>query len=286
MVEHHPSVNEFLEFFRLGRKIVPRLNIERNPYFKELKIGDEALGWLDNEPSHLGLKAKINKAIVEALKAHKVYRYFSGNYYFKNALENYQTSCRHDDRLKEAWGDEAYQESSMFWLMCIMAVSAADYFYCKENKTTKLTQKEKQKRLKTIFNVKKMAEDGELPLTSDESKQWIELIEKMHGRFEPLSWLSSDIFKELETRPKPKLQQEKTLVYNLCNLYHYEYKKVDQNVIENLAQVILLSASDETIKEWVKDIILDPPFRTREEWDEDAREFEMEEAEEEFEADK
>jgi hypothetical protein len=87
----------------------------------------------------------------------------------------------------------------------------------------------------------------------------------MHGRFEPLSSLSSDVFKELEKRPKPKLQQEKTLVYNLCNLYHYEYKKVDQNVIENLAQVILLSASDETIREWIKDIILDPPSRTREE---------------------
>ena len=49
------------------------------------------------------------------------------------------------------------------------------------------------------------------------------------------------------------------------------------DVIEDLSKIALLDVADETIREWSNEILSRPPFRYREDWDEDARKIMLDE---------
>jgi hypothetical protein len=50
--------------------------------------------------------------------------------------------------------------------------------------------------------------------------------------------------------------------------------------MDSFCKIVLLNVADETIKEWMREIMLRPPFRYREDWGEDVRKFELEDEEE------
>ena len=274
MKDSNPSTQQLLEFYEVGRKLAPTLEHDDPRYF----LGDEYR--VNNTPISASGDLTDYEVRIEAVKRHHVYKYLSASIYFKEALKRFSLH-HYDNKAVKSTDDVLYRERAAIWLMCIVAMSFFTYRCYKEKILQRPTKKETKKAAQLVSKVKKLAEIGQLHLPAEKNTQLISLLTESYGGLERYFVPDEFRLKFSKLSPTPRLNCEYSYVSNLCHAYYYQYRLIHTDVIDSLSKIALLDISDETIKEWMGKIVLRPPFRFPEDWDEDAGEFKIEEDEEE-----
>lgn len=276
MTDYNPTIQELDSFFRTARKLVPILQHEDQRYFfeDEFRIDDPLESNSIPEASYPAIAAQISQ--------HPVFsKYLMRNYYFKEALRKFKAH-HYEDTQTVFVNEKIDRQRAIIWLACIVAASMAGYRIQKEHPVKYPSIKEMGRTALAVKKFKIIAQTGALCIAEEKYEQLIKILDESYERIDSMLG-TREFMKEMnEAYPEeaiviPKLKKEREYVFNLYQFYYYQYRLTHTDVIECLSRVELLDISDETLREWSTEILSRPPFRYREDWDEDARKFMLEE---------